>query len=70
MDELKPCPFCGRSAVISARRGEHLNDPVFYRAHCKHCGISTKNYLQKRNAKWAWNRRAALGKERNIDGQA
>ena len=50
--ELKPCPFCGKEAIIDDC-GDHR-----YFVRCTHCSIAQdKLFWQKCDAKRAWNTR-------------
>lgn len=51
MDKLKPCPFCGHSAILKhdgLRKIENRNRPAFcvgeyvttWKVECSYCGIS------------------------------
>lgn len=54
MEELKPCPFCGRaSALYSIDYGETVY------AVCMNCGIHTVEYSEPEKAIETWNRRAS-----------
>jgi len=61
MDELKPCPFCGGSAVYIAKNylGQHY-------VRCPDCGAvvwgsDTDETITEKEAVKAWNRRADNG---------
>jgi Lar family restriction alleviation protein len=54
-DELKPCPFCGGSA-IHTQGLEPFSDNHFI--DCAVCGVSTKIFNSARSAIAAWNHRA------------
>lgn len=49
-EELKPCPFCGMTAVIT-------NDYDKYRVHCLNCFGTTSHVSSPDEAIAAWNRR-------------
>lgn len=56
MDELKPCPFCGRIPMV-----DDCGDHRFF-VRCK-CGINQdKLYWQKCDAIRSWNRRKNIEK--------
>ena len=55
--ELKPCPFCGGKAFVSAKLpyfGEELTLAVV----CEQCNASSKHRRTKEKAIEDWNRRA------------
>ena len=56
-EELKHCPFCGSERTymnsILMETGKR-----FFIAYCLDCGISTRAFLDVRDAEKAWNRRA------------
>ena len=52
MNELKPCPFCGREAVV-----KRSSDFRYY-VMCGKCEVKTHKYIVKSDAIKAWNRRA------------
>lgn len=60
MEELKPCPFCGRSADISEKFIPDL-DGELYPAYFPHCVICDANmnseFETEQEAIKAWNRR-------------
>ena len=57
MNELKPCPFCGKTPVIY--RGTFSEK---YRVRCeKGCGVETAPFGLKERAIEAWNRRVDNG---------
>lgn len=51
--ELKPCPFCGSTAI--RRWGEQ--DNIIPWIQCENCMVSTGTYETKEEAIEAWNRR-------------
>lgn len=56
IDELKPCPFCGHSAMIVAT--ENFKSIRFF-VTCKICGVETPRIARTQaQAISAWNRRA------------
>lgn len=64
MDELKPCPFCGGSAVpIYCENGNRYTSNVYYPGkrgtiQCQRCGITLpKVYAKMSRAVERWNRR-------------
>ena len=55
MDELKPCPFCGREAAFLGET---------HSIKCKQCGgafIVTNPFITRMEVAEAWNRRANDG---------
>ena len=55
-EELKPCPFCGETVILTVN--DH-NEGVFpWSIQCASCGGGTGNYETKLKATAAWNRRA------------
>lgn len=48
-DELKPCPFCGGT--------ERATNWGLHRARCVECGATSGDYLTRKEAVAAWNRR-------------
>ena len=58
MIDLKPCPFCGESPIIT-----HMNDSLFdssihsYSVVCPKCGIGTQRDRDESKVIEAWNRR-------------
>ena len=61
MDKLRPCPFCGGSALLEVNRfGERSND--FAKAYCKSCAATITRridveYYAKDLVIEAWNKR-------------
>lgn len=58
MADLKPCPFCGGEAFVSARLpyfGEHLTVAVV----CEDCNAASKHKAKEKDAIEAWNRRTS-----------
>ena len=60
VDNLKPCPFCGRNelrglAVLSCDR--QGNEPEKYFVHCAGC-VEGEWYATRKEAIRVWNRRA------------
>lgn len=62
MDDLKPCPFCGRDSEMIEQGGAH---PLhFWRPTCKDplcAGFNFKRYCNAEIAIEKWNRRADNG---------
>lgn len=54
-EELEPCPFCGREAVI-----KRSSDSRYY-VMCGKCEAKTHKYIDKSDAIEAWNRRVDNG---------
>ena len=52
IDKLKPCPFCGGKAILSADK--HYN---IYSVWCDECCAGTSNYGEEKEAIDAWNSR-------------
>lgn len=60
MDNLKPCPFCGKDAQMKIRR--HWDNRGQYTPQCTDTscpGRITKFWLDKEQAVEAWNRRVS-----------
>lgn len=55
MEELKPCPFCGREARIMLEE-EDRPDDSFHNIYCTNCGVQFW-VKSKSQAIEAWNRR-------------
>lgn len=53
MDELKPCPFCGGTAIM-----RELPYRMFF-VHCDSCRVETDCEDSPEDATNVWNRRAA-----------
>lgn len=62
MDNLKPCPFCGKDAKLH-RDSWPTNDKggmaVAFWVKCAPCGSSSGEFKSKEKAIAAWNRRTA-----------
>ena len=63
-DELKPCPFCGSTAIKNVSAGHagpsnlwHAGDEIFA-VNCTDCGASVPNRYRNALVVEAWNRRA------------
>lgn len=64
MNELKPCPFCGKEAELwfefvpyqTEYEYEEIN---LYHCGCAYCGIQSSVPWDKREAIEAWNRRVS-----------
>ena len=54
-NELLPCPFCGRKAVLEPRM---LLGKEFWRVTCEYCFARTFHEPDKEDAVEEWNRRA------------
>lgn len=39
MGDLKPCPFCGSEAIVTARRGKY---GIFAFVQCQYCLVETR----------------------------
>lgn len=58
MADLKPCPFCGREAIM--RTAKHIPNGTEYTPQCSDAscaGRLTKKWLDKDVAVYAWNKR-------------
>lgn len=59
--ELRPCPFCGGTAVVKISHEIHAFESCFpernYWAICTKCDASTGEYEEAEEAAEAWNRR-------------
>lgn len=59
MDELKPCPFCGKNDLILHHDISVPSETHgMYSVHCNSCDASTKYCDDPMEACMAWNRRA------------
>lgn len=54
-EELKPCPFCGRTHIILRRESKHTS---LYSCYCAACGATTGLCVSREHAIKSWNRRA------------
>lgn len=54
-NELLPCPFCGRKAVLEPRM---LLGREFWRVTCEYCFARTFHEPEKEDAVEEWNRRS------------
>lgn len=61
--ELKPCPFCGREAIIEEVKIANRCD---YFIRCK-CGVEHRLYKSKQNAIKMWNRRIKMHLFNEVD---
>ena len=52
--ELKPCPFCGKNAVVNE---DKCDGSKFYSVSCENCGVSTGCSENKQRMIDDWNRR-------------
>ena len=62
MAELKPCPFCGKKAIMKIT--QHIPRGFDYTPQCTDascCGRITKKWQDREVAEYAWNRRAEDG---------
>ena len=57
MSELKPCPFCGGKAFVSARL-PYFGGQKTVAVVCENCNASSKNKVKEKDAIESWNRRA------------
>lgn len=57
MDELKPCPFCGGKAFVSAKL-PYFGETLTLAVVCEKCNASSKHKTTEEKAIEAWNRRA------------
>ena len=51
MEELKPCPFCGKEKITIEERWQYFG-------YCVNCGCEGPNAPTKRQAISAWNKRS------------
>lgn len=68
MNELRPCPFCGKRASLNLSKdgGKQYFDEdgyvqytdFIYLVSCEFCFTKTGNYARTADAIAAWNRRA------------
>lgn len=56
MSELKPCPFCGCTAVLFENRGANNQMPL-YGVTCMNCTARIYGYAKKDLAEEKWNKR-------------
>ena len=61
MDELKPCPFCGESAVETRTDDNGISWYIF----CNDCGVMCGYAMSKKDAIEAWNRRSSDDERRS-----
>ena len=54
MSNLKPCPFCGRKAIL--RSWTHT-DGIYYTVECPKCYVDMGEYETIEEVTKAWNRR-------------
>ena len=57
MDKLKPCPFCGRKAILE--KHQEFNGENVYRVYCQDATtqVCTKWFYAEKEAIETWNRR-------------
>lgn len=55
-EQLKPCPFCGRTHIILRRESKHTS---LYSCYYAACGATTGLCVSRENAVERWNRRTA-----------
>ena len=60
MADLKPCPFCGSSNLMTVKTINEYFDFVSY-VKCKTCGVKTLECESPEVAAEAWNRRDGNG---------
>ena len=65
MADLKPCPFCGGKAVVTAKL-PYFGENETLSVMCKECNASSKHKRTEEEAIEAWNRRDG-GKENAVD---
>ncbi len=57
VNELKPCPFCGRKARVEQEEQEIPTDEEWYRVICDHCGGNSGWLMRPEAAIATWNAR-------------
>ena len=57
-NDLKSCPFCNGEAEYANVGHKGTDDFIEPYVFCKNCGVLTKWYKTKEEARDAWNRRA------------
>ena len=60
---LVPCPFCNGSADIEYNTIE----PYQFVAYCQNCGVYEGTYDTEKQARLAWNTRAPILSEREME---
>lgn len=57
MEELKPCPFCGKDAIMETFKAKFEKEPRF-RVRCSSCTADLGwEFFKADDAKAAWNQR-------------
>lgn len=58
MAELKPCPFCGSSAIALRKMPWTWVGEELWECKCKQCAVRMGLQYSRKKAVEAWNRRA------------
>ena len=61
MSALKPCPFCGKEAIVIANNYRHLQTTYAFKCSNIECRVIpiTYEHSEMQDAIEAWNRRAS-----------
>lgn len=62
IDNLKPCPFCGRPGELSEdlRHEGNKHEPIFYYVFCRWCELKTYPQNTQAEAVKTWNARPVV----------